>query len=343
MNQDPSDIIYPFRGEEAPDRASLFRRDPQSPPIPRMPSLMAPGVAGYRKQKSIRQFYEEWFAGEDLSLEDLYPYRLKVAWRVARALATARGVITSKRQTLLEATRIQPSPWTEPFHFRAHTTADAFLTDICEQRQLPLLPPDIAAVHEDGRVDRGYDPEQDESLLDFIRLTEHVATRLLFVPRTREGRFGMAGLFEPSIARLAWPSAVEIMHFEQGLIEKTYSTMVDSTNDAGDEEAVSSLRVDMDLNPDEILSVLAMARSYAIVATGLDDPESYFLMEIAKLQDLAQRQSSREDFRGAAQTRRDVLRLISARADNDTDEDYDQIVEAEMVKEKKRKRLPPPE
>lgn len=305
---------------------------------------MAPGVAGYRSQRNVRQFYEDWFAGEDLSLEDLYPHRLKVAWRVIRAMATARGVIATKRQTLLEATKLQPSPWIEPFHFYSHTTADPFLRDICQQRELPLLPPDIAAVHEDGRVDRGYDPEQDESLLDFIRLTEHIATRLLFIPRTREGKFGMAGLFEPGIARLAWPSASEIMHFEQGLIEEIYSKLIDTSSKPEDgDEAVSWLRVNMDLNPDEILSVLAMARAHAVVATGLDDPESYFLMEIAKLQDLAQRQSSREDFRGAAQTRRDVLRLISARADNDTDEDYDQIVEAEMVKEKKKKRLPPPE
>ena len=222
VSQDPSDIIYPFRGEEVPERASLFRKDPQSPAVPRMPNVMAPGVAGYRSQRTVRQFYADWFAGEDLSLEDLYPHRLIVAWRVVRAMATARGVISSKRQTLLEATKLQPSPWSDPFHFYSHTAADPLMRDICEHRRLALLPPDIPALHEDGTVDKGYRPEQDESLADFIRMTEHVATRLLFVPRTKEGRFGMAGLFEPDIARLAGPSAAEIMHFGQSSFEEAY-------------------------------------------------------------------------------------------------------------------------
>ena len=343
MTQDPSDIIYPFRCEEAPDQASLFRRDPQAPIVPRMPGLMAPGVPGYRRQKTVRQFWDDWFAGEELSLEDLYPHRLAVVWRIMRYLATARGVLSTQRQTLADATKLQPSPWTTPFNFYAHGGQDLYVSEICSQRELPLLPPDISAVHEDGRVDRGYDPEKDESLLDFIRLTEHVATRVLFTPRTKEGRFGMAGLFEPNTARLAWPSGTEIIHFEQILIEDIYATMLDADERKGDQEAVSVLRVKYDLNPDEILSVMAMARAHAIKATGLDDPESHFLMEIARLQELARRQSAREDFRGAAQTRRDVLRLLSVRADKDGDEDYDQIVEAEMVKEKKKKRLPPPE
>lgn len=330
--------IYPFRDEDVSQETSLFRHDPLHPPVPRMPARQGPDTIGYRKQGDIDQFWKAWFEGEDLTLDDLYVHRLRAAWRITRELANARGVITKKTQTLTEVTKLTPSPWSHPFHFFASLSDDPIVDAICENRQLPMLPPDIEALHEDGRVDQNYDPGQDPALLDFLRLTEHVASRRLFMARTRKGRYGLAGLFDPDTARLAWPSAGEIMRFEHLLIERIFHVMVSAEDDGGDQEALAILRTELDLQQHEILQVVAMARAHAAEATGLDDPETYFSMEIAKLQELARKQVSREDYRGAAQTKRDVLRLLSTRTVDDGSEDYDRIVEAEMVKEKKKKK-----
>ena len=62
--------------------------------------------------------------------------------------------------------------------------------------------------------------------------------------------------------------------------------------------------------------------------------------EIARLLALADKQAAREDYRGAAQTKRDALRLIANRATSDEAEDYDAVVEGEMGRAKKK--LPKP-
>lgn len=313
----------------------MFRVDPQNPPVPRRPTVIGPDSIGYRKQRTIKEFWDEWFTGENKSLSDLYPDRLRNTWRIVRTLAIGRGVVTKKNQTLVNATKVHPSPWISPFHFYAHSSPDPIVNAICKQRMLPLLPPDVPAVHLNGRVDEGYDPEKDDALLDFLKLAEHVSSRVLFIPRTREGRMGLAGLFDPKLARLAWPTAQEIMDYEQILVSRAFGTMVATGPSGGDHEAAAKLRAE-DFHEHEILQILAMARAHAAEATGLDDPETFFTMEIARMQALASKQAEREDYRGAAQTRRDALRLLTTRDKGDGDEDYDQIVEAEVVRAKKR-------
>lgn len=333
--------IFPFDDEDHPKEVSLFRIDPQNPPIPRMPSQVGPDSFHYRKQRNIDQFWLEWFDGQGQSLDDLFEQRLKVAWRITRELAVARGVITERRQKLSDVTKIHPSPWSDPFHFFSSMSDDPIINAVCQERRLPMLPPDIPAVHLNGMVDKGYDPTLDESLLDFIKLTEHVCSRRLFIPRTRSGRMGCKGLFDPQIARIAWPTPVEIMHFEEILVERVYGKMISTDSGGGDAECMSMLRLEFDLHPHEIRQVLAMARAHALVATGLDDPETFFFMEIARMKSLAAKQTTREDFRGAAQTSRDMLRLVSGRdGGGNEDEDYDRVVEAEIAREKKR--LPAP-
>lgn len=334
--------IYPFDSDEdVPQGTSLFRFDPLNPPVPRVPSKVGPDSIHYRRQRSVAEFWDDWFEGQGKSLDDLFEHRLCVAWRIIRELAVARGVITAARTTLSEATRIHPSPWTDPFHFFARKSQDPIIDSICEERKLPLIPPDVLAVHPDGRVDEGYDVMKDESLADFIRLTEHVATRRLFIPRTKEGRLGCAGLFDPRTARISWPTPQEIMHFEEILIERIFGQMVKVDETGGDEEARSILRTKFDLHAHEIRQVLAMARAHALVATGMDDPETFFILEIARMKALAAKQSAREDYRGAAQTSRDMLRLIQGRDGGNSTEDEDSIVEQEMSRA--RKKLPKPD
>lgn len=308
-----------------------------------MPTRLGPDSAiGYRRQRSIAEFWRDWFDGESQSLDDLFNFRVRVAWRIVREVAAARGVLTERRQTLAEVTKIYPTPWDEPFHFYSRMGEDPVVNGICQERMLPLLPPDIPALHVNGRVDDGYDPSKDESLLDFIRVAEHVSTRRLFIPRSREGKLGLAGLFDPDLARLAWPTPVEIMSHELNLVHHIYSIMIRVGDGGGDNEAMAELRA-QDLLDHEILQVLAMARAHAAEATGLDDPESYFMMQIAKLDALADKQSSREDYRGAAQTKRDSLRLLAGRASKDEAEDYDAIVEGEIGRAKKRLPKPSPD
>jgi len=334
--------IYPFRDEDAPKEASLFRVDPHNPPTSCMPTRMGPDSPGFRRQRSIDEFWRDWFAGEEMSLEDLFPFRLRTAWRILRELARLRGVLTSARQTLADATNVHPTPWMTPFHFFSRMSDDPVINDVCQRFELPMLPPDIPALHVNGHVDESYDPSKDDQLAAFIKIAEHVASRSLFIPRTREGKLGLAGLFDPHLARIAWPSHQDIMRYESILVCRVFTMMLDiKAGDAGGEaEAAAMMRSELDLSEHEIEQVFAMARASAARATGLNDPESFFHMEVAHMQGLARKQTAREDYRGAAQTRRDVLRLVQGRETGEADEDYDRIVEAEMSKEKKRLRAP---
>ena len=45
-----------------------------------MPARLGPDSAiGYRRQRTIAEFWRDWFDGENLSLDDLYPQRIRVA------------------------------------------------------------------------------------------------------------------------------------------------------------------------------------------------------------------------------------------------------------------------
>lgn len=340
MNNVDTGSIFPFR-EDEPRGRGFFEIPADVPPKPCVSGVVGPDTPGYRRQKSIRAFYQEWFEGENMSLDDLYSSRLRAAWRITRELANLRGVLTGKKQTLADATKLLPSAWITHFHLYANVTQDLFVHDLVTGRALPLLPPDVPCLHEDGHVDEGYDVEKDEVLEDYIRLTEYTATQRLSMPRTLIGRQGMAGLFDPKIARVAWPSAMEIQGFEQELVEKIYGILVRTDEGGGDAEAVAQLRYTYELHPHEIQQVMAMARAWSSQATGLDDPETYFMMEVARMRELAQRQAGHGDFRGSAQTRRDILRLLGTRGTASGEEDFDGIVEQENARV--RKKLPPPE
>lgn len=333
--------IFPFdECEDAGDRsASLFRFDPQHPPSVSLPAPLSQDSSAYRR-RSIREFWQQWFEGEGHSLEDLYPHRLVVAWRLIREMANLRGLIAQDSDWLVDVTNVGNTPWTHPFHFFSSLSGDAVVDGICTERQLPLLPPDIPATNRNGTVSPTYDPNQDEALRDYIRLLEHLAIRRLHLPREKSGRLGLAGLLDPDTARIAMPHPTDLMQFEEILVEKTYECVLES--DEGEQEARSWLRTEFGLRAHEIRQVLALVRTHARQVTGIDTPEDWLALQVAKIERLAQRLERREDYRGAVQARERMARLVFRDESKRDEEDHGNIVQATVVDHEAKKRLPKP-
>lgn len=334
--------IFPFgESEDADDRksASLFRVDPQHPPAVLLPAPLGKDSSAYRK-RTVPEFWRRWFEGDGMSLADLYPHRLVVAWRLVREMSRLRGLIISDRDRLVDVTSVGNTPWTHEFHFFGKLSGDHVVDLICSERKLPLMPPDVPGEKRNGRVDPSYDPTQDEALVDYVHLLEHLAVRRLYMPRERSGRLGLAGLLDPDTVRVAMPHQNDLMRWEEILVEGTYARIV--TQSDGEAEAKAWLRTEFGLQSHEVRQVIAMARTFAREDTGIEDPKAWLAMQVAQMERLAQRMETREDFRGAVHARERMARLVFRDDAKHGDEDHGQIVQATVIEDESKKRLPKP-
>jgi hypothetical protein len=331
MTSDPRDLS-PFDGE-----APHFRIDPEDPAVEAEGlTLYGPDTPGYRRVPS-KQFWEDWFNTDGMTLETTKPHRIRVAWRILRAQAALRGVLTHPRQFLGDAVR---NVWWQPFHLMGQLSADQTVNAICTGTQLPVLPPDVPAPYLNGTVKKDYDPDRDERLNAYIRLIEHVARRL-GIARTRDGRMGLAGLTNPRMVRAAMPLPSEIVEFERHVVNGALDQLLAH----GDHEMDAWLRQQHELTDVEIDSVRHMVRHYARDRSGVDDHMDVIALDTLRMDRIHAKQMEQEDFRGAVQTLRDKGRLLLAAKQgvkNTDEEDFGAIVEAEIAREKK-KALPPPD
>lgn len=305
--------------------------------LARVPSKFGPDIRNFRRHRTIQEFWNEWFDAEEPAKID--GPRLFTAWRIIREMARIRGVLTDPRETLLEATRVAPSPWAEPFALHYAHDADARIRQLCRREDTPLLPPDVP---EKDLRNPTYSPNQDKALMTYLRIAEYVAINLLKVNQTRDGRLGLTGLLDPAEARHAWPHQDAIMAYEDYLIGCVYRAMVSADGDGGDTLTRDELRR-LGLSARETEQLMVMARARAPKMAGLDDPKTFLYMQLAKMDSLADKMTAREDYRGAAQARRDVVRILTAKDQSQDEEDLDGIVEIEMRKESKKRRKSPDE
>ena len=300
-----------------------------------LPALLGVELFGPRRQATPRQFWLEWFGGDTYTAEELAPHRRALAWRIVREMCILRGVLESPTQSLREATNFNPSPWTSPFHFMSQISPDKVVADVCCESKLPLMPPHLARLLE-GNLRDSYDPSKDNKLRAFLQMCEHIAVQRLRCAGSETGRLGMRQMFSPEECHEAWPHPREITEFEDVMVKMTYVKIVSTEQGGGEAEAEAELRTRYALLDHEVDQVMGMARKRAPRELGLDDPRVFFALRMAKMAALAEKQTTREDYRGAAQTHRDMLRLANMQKD-DNDEDYDGIVEREVDNARRRK------
>lgn len=327
MTENLPDKIRPLNKDESRPRDTFlfrFHKDARRE-TPRLVPFRPGHQPPERLQgRELRAFYEEFFAGE-ASLEELYPFRLGVAWRIVREMCMLRGVLKEPNQTLHDATKVAPSPWTNPFYFFGRVSGDRQFDDLIEERSSPLLPPDIPGCNRNGTVDGDYDPRTDEALRHYCRLIDYVANIRLRIPRTLDGRYGMAGLVEPELVRIAMPHPDDIMAWEVEVVRETMSVW--RTGRSDDAERWLSER--FDLHDTEIVQVLAMARDRAVHMVGLDDLRGAKAILLQQMEALHKKLGDAIDYRGQMLLLKEMWRIRRDTGHGGVDEldEYDRVVE----------------
>lgn len=334
MSQNLPEQIFPLDDDApSPDGASLFLPAPEADAgLPALVPVYRNGLPVVRRGfsgKRLRKFFEEWFA-DDRSLADLYPYRIHVAWRIVREMAVLRGVLLDPKDNLGTA---PVDIWRRPFSFYARQSTDPVVNAILAEHKLPLLPPFPQSV-ENGET-RKYDVRHDAPLHAYVRLIDHIARSRLFVQHTTHGRYGIAGLLQPEIIRVAMPRANEILYYERELIR---ATLVQMDEHSG-AEVEKWLAEKHDLQEREIVQVMRMARAHAVEMVDLDNERAAIAMAIRRMEHLERKMEDSLDFRGAVFARDKIMRLRLAQhgGKDETLEDMTRVVEAHVREVKQRR------
>lgn len=247
------------------------------------------------KESPIRKSLRE--AG--LSLEETEPYRIRVAWRLVRALAYLLGAVETG-QKLLDADNGQIDFWTRPCRVDVPQESKwalqaASLFRIFHDAQansdfgFSLLPPAVGqSFLVDGNIAADYNPDEDGHLCLYVQLLERLAALLGIYKGSLEmpdsGRLGMMGLNDPLLVRLAFPSKLQIMAWECELVSETAELLARH----GLTEVRRRLYNHYGLTFKELDELTAMARREILQRSQMDADESKALM-LLRLEDYVSR------------------------------------------------------
>lgn len=265
-----------LEGEYTPDR--LRREKPKAP---------------------IQQRQEVWaraFAEENMTLEDLLPYRIRVAWRIVREMARLKGLVADD-EGLDCILGIKPDPWAEPCGF---STDDKEMysrlnADVARSLvMLPLLPPATDKTPLPQGVH--YNPRTDDRLHQYMD-TIHFICLYLHIERgsrtdPAQGRYGLYGLEDPSLIRLSFPSRLQILAWEDMVVEEAFRCMAEQ----GQAAAEDFLADTYGLRTFETLSLIKLAKGKARKRLENDLDEDRAVM-IYRLDEVARRAKDGMDLR----------------------------------------------
>lgn len=343
---DPEDAVL----EEAP--AGAYELEPDLPPHPaelqkpvRLAKIRPGNVLDKAAEREHQQAQREllWrraFAREEATLEELHPYRIRVAWRFAREISRLRGIV-SDDESLLEALSKDDfggrDPWTEETGFTpTNRGGTASLTkrvlqllthdpdlDTRNDKGLGLLPPRAP----DDLVD--YDPYMDSKLLRFIAACELMRGYLAIDQGSKndpdQGRYGTVGLLNPAYCRLLWPSRTQIIAWEELLIEETTQSYIED----GYQHTRHHLRDEHGLTKHEVTALIKIARTHTRVRTDGDIEEERSL-HILRLENLARRAKEALDLRTELAAMKQIAQVVGlGRTDpEDTLKDFMSVIDS---------------
>jgi hypothetical protein len=293
-----------------------------------------------------RHLWENLFYDETLSLEDLLPYRMCTAWRLVRAFALLCGHVhedESLARVCGPRAPIEKDPWVTPQsllpgvsrgEFSAWHAIDLIIGNPPNVPCIPLLPP--APPQDAGDDYDAADPAQDPMLARYIEALSCLAAFMdLGAGTTAEpacGRWGLAGLEDPYLVRLAFPTRTELCGFEDMIVDETLRMMM-----TGGMMSVNTHLTDRyGLGGFECACVikLAKARANKRVEAPLEDEKAMMILRLEDYIDRARNGMDRRNELAGLKMLSQVLGLTRAEPENQLKE-YVEVVargsrEAEM-------------
>ena len=331
----------PFGPPPSPDKARMFNLAPAEidgylPPLETVGERMARDPRGLSGER-LRAFWDEVFS-EDMTLVEMYPFRIKVAWRIVREWAALIGIVHTPSESLREACSFSPSPWTSrKLVFGERTPPDGRLVQlITDAGGLPFLPP-APPEAADGHAD--YTPMRDAKLKKWCELVEYIGATRLALGQTTEGRYGLAGLTDPNFARLAMPSPAEICAMEDLMVREALDILVARSRQV----AAEKLREKYYLFDHEIHQIVAIAQARAAVHAQVDKEAVRGLLML-RLEQILDDCHERLDARGALLTLREMGKVAGLDKVAEGEDDVDNMANTARLSSagrKPKKGLPP--
>jgi hypothetical protein len=265
-----------------------------------------------RRAHDKRRMFERAFEDQKLTLADLSPYRVRVAWRAVRWISVKLGALPP--ELLLGGMPEQPGDATNGLDllYRPHLP-DQFrplnpdrptrkLMEIvreccrlCDPVPYERLHPNTDAIVTDEKP--GFTLLPTAQTAEFWVKAFDVAAEYLFLARGSkknkdQGRYGMLGLTDPQTAAIACPVPTELMFWEVFLVDEALKMFASK----GEHIIDANLREFYGLLPDETRPVLDQARRIIRDRTDLDVNERRALM-VLQINDVIARAQESVDHR----------------------------------------------
>jgi len=296
----------------------LIERDAEAAPLLTLREVQFIKQSEGMQGIELDAFWRELWSRHDLNLDDLFPVIVGAAWRITRGLAVAKG-------------RLQPdgylnemdfSEWSTPSHGINTTKGTRSLERALVTRSVALCPPAAPAEWSNGEKDPAYyDASADEELCEYLTLVETVSRRL-GIDQTKEGRYGLVPLLDPTLTRAAWPSPREIMAYESIMVDGAVQTLIAE----GHFGALRKLR-EQGLSQDEATTMILLARRAMRSMRGGTDSDGDKATMIARLEDLASRCRTSLDLRAELMVYKTLAVVQGITKTQGTDDDLEDMVD----------------
>lgn len=311
--------LRPFDPQRPKKGLFVFSKDPsEAPPIATFREALEIRSSAGLQGDELREFWAEHWHRHEFDLDALYPFIVRAAWRLTRALALAKGKLAPD-QFLGE---MDQSEWDTPTNGNVAGTS-ASLERHLTVYKCALLPPPPPVEWTDGSKDASYyDPASDVDLCAHVDRIG-VLSRRLGIGMRKEGRLGLAPLLELAMVRAAWPTPREIMAYE--------SVMADEVSEALLKYGHLGMRREIQkqhgLSEDETISMVMLARK---VMRGLrvgSDADVDKATMVARLEDLAARCRQNLDLRAELMVYKTLAIVQGLTKTQGGEEDVDDMVE----------------
>lgn len=315
----PSGPLLPFHPERPRSGLFTFERDPNAAPLLTIGDLRAMRLSDGLQGDALVEFWAEHWNKERYNLDELYPFILRAAWRMARGLLYAKGRL--QPDAFLSET--PAGEWEEPTPGLLADRHVASLERALVTRPVAIMPPAPPEEWTNGEKDAAfYDPASDEPFMQYLERMAMLSRRLGIETR-REGRLGLTPLLDPVIARAAWPSPREIVAFESVMVDEAVQALLEHGHFGARRELLKK----HGLTEEEGASAILLARrAMRSMRNGTDGDGDKAAM-VARLEDLAARCRSSLDLRAELMVYKTLALVQGLTKTQATDEDVDDMVD----------------
>lgn len=275
---------------------------------------------------ALREFWAEHWNKDKLDLEQLFPFIVKAAWRLTRGLQLVRG----RMQPDQFLNELPGEEWGNA-NIGLTAGANASLERALVAHPMSLLPPQPPPEWLNGEKEAAYyDPVGDVALMEHLSLLARIANKL-GIEHTKEGRYGLLPLLDPSMTRMAWPTPREIMAYESVIADEAVQSVLAD----GHFGALRHLREKHGLDQWEAGTLLMLARRAMRGMRMNSDSDGDKAMMVARLEDLAARCRESLDLRAELMTYKALAVVQGITKTQGVEEDVDGMVEiaGEVIEE----------